>query len=222
MEDSGEHSGSSSPRTPRVGRLWSRTILPALRNLVRSNRPQRSRVAPEAEQSSPSLTSTNITSTTTQSNLPLPETIPDTIENINSDSSTDPPLICTNVQEPSEQQNPEPSSPPPLLPSPSPLEPLASLNNETGLQLLNNIEALANLNNLRGEENQTEEIDPNSPNGRQRYRLVVYFEERSQQEQQPAARYVAVIVGRLDELQFLVSKHIPISKYYFPPVEFIP
>lgn len=33
---------------------------------------------------------------------------------------------------------------------------------------------------------------------------MVYFEERSQEEH-PTARYVAVIVGRLDELQFLLS-----------------
>lgn len=182
-------SGSSSPRSPRqtnlaqrFGRQISRTILPALRNLVRT-RPQRPRGA-EGEQSSTSTTSTNTTT---------PETILEPTENV--EPPTD--LLCTNEQDSSTELNNPPTSPPPL-------EPIPPINNETGLQLLNNLDALANFSNLR-DENPSEEVDTTNPtNTRQRYRLVVYFEERTQQEQ-PAARYVAVIVGRLDELQFLVS-----------------
>jgi len=61
------------------------------------------------------------------------------------------------------------------------------------------------LNNLLDDDNspQNEDSDANSTHPRQRYRLVVYFEERSPEEH--TARYVAVIVGRLDELQFLLS-----------------
>jgi len=57
---------------------------------------------------------------------------------------------------------------------------------------------------LNGDVAQSDDMDTNPTNSRQRYRLVVYFEERSPEEQ-PTARYVAVIVGRLDELQFLLS-----------------
>jgi len=76
--------------------------------------------------------------------------------------------------------------------------------------VLNNLGALANLD--ENTDNSTvissppplEDMDTSPTNTRQRYRLVVYFEERSQEEH-PTARYVAVIVGRLDELQFLLS-----------------
>jgi len=69
---------------------------------------------------------------------------------------------------------------------------------------------LNNLNNLMDDDTQAQLQNNDGGDGnqqtnpRQRYRLVVYFEERSPEEQ-PTARYVAVIVGRLDELQFLLS-----------------
>jgi len=67
---------------------------------------------------------------------------------------------------------------------------------------VNNIDALPNL--MDDDTTFPEDMDTSPSNARQRYRLVVYFEERSPEEH-PTARYVAVIVGRLDELQFLLS-----------------
>jgi hypothetical protein len=116
-------------------------------------------------------------------------------------------LIFTDVQ--------GPSSPPPSPPSQQQddLLPLfdadpISPSSETGLQILSN---LANLDNNTDNNSASaspltnpEDMDTSPTNTRQRYRLVVYFEERSQEEH-PTARYVAVIVGRLDELQFLLA-----------------
>lgn len=177
-------SGSSERHTSnniaqRFSRQISRSILPALRNLVRSNRTQRARVAPEAGQLNTSITGPAPPS-------PQQENSPNS-----AGSPLTEPLHCAN----NEGENVD-ISPPAALESAS--------EHDEALQL-SPASLLPNFTNLMDDTAMSEEVEAGTPtNPRQRYRLVVYFEERSPEEH-PTARYVAVIVGRLDELQFLVS-----------------
>lgn len=202
MEDA-PHGSGERQRSPnlaqRVGRQLSRSILPALRNLVRSNRSQqRSRVAPE--ESRP------------QDMVHVPP--PNVPEGPPASSSQAQAPDCTTAQ---------PNASPNISDIPNASPPLPPLIEDEGdfpstttttTTAANTIAALNNLINNHHNMNMTEpdtqqlqadDMDTtNNTNSRQRYRLVVYFEERSPEEQ-PTARYVAVIVGRLDELQFLLS-----------------
>eukprot|EP00026_Physarum_polycephalum_P008224 Phypoly_transcript_08303.p1 GENE.Phypoly_transcript_08303~~Phypoly_transcript_08303.p1 ORF type:complete len:364 (+),score=49.93 Phypoly_transcript_08303:35-1093(+) len=188
---SSNHTGSNGRQNnniaQRFSRQISRTILPALRSLVRSNRTQQRTRTSISEPSIPPQPIVPI------SPLESTENIPPSSPTLATD-----PLICTNVQEPPQQQD---DIPPLIAEEPS----LPSIEN--GLQILNNLGDLANLDTNTDNSTtniSTEDMDTSPTNSRQRYRLVVYFEERSQEEH-PTARYVAVIVGRLDELQFLLS-----------------
>lgn len=191
-------SGSSS-RSPtiaqRFSRQISRTVLPALRNLVRSNRSPQQRAT--RQDSNTSIPQPN-------SSQPIP--IPETSQSVNS-PLTEQPNIFTNVHEPPLSPL-SPHSPLPPLPSSPLLEESLSPIEPPEPQETEDVDSLPNLiddnDSTTTNSSQLEDMDTSTTNTRQRYRLVVYFEERSPEEQ-ATARYVAVIVGRLDELQFLLS-----------------
>lgn len=207
----GNGSSSRSPSlAQRFSRQISRGILPALRNLVRSNRSQqRSRVAPEH----PHTELAPMTTSTTIQQPPPENPLPD------SQQPSNPPITCTTTStQPSVSDIPINFVPPP---PPLPELPPPLIDDDEPPQLeqlpLNPLAALSNLINNEAPPSEDADAPSTTTNSRQRYRLVVYFEERSQEEQ-PTARYVAVIVGRLDELQFLVSfmcTLIPFSIFCF-------
>jgi len=220
MDDQPERSTTQSPInnfTARLGRQLSRGLLPALRNLVRTRRGSRTR---ETEADVDARSSHRDVAMTEASSAP--PTSPSAERSIDAVESSEPDNIMDRID--TEDQTASLIQPPLANPPSSSTSDNMDITERINNAINTNLNSLLNnafpglpsfppmprMSNLLGnqaantEDGPAPTSPPSNPDARQRYRLVVYFEERSQEEQ-PTARYVAVIVGRLDELQSLLA-----------------
>eukprot|EP01111_Echinosteliopsis_oligospora_P001692 TRINITY_DN1247_c0_g1_i1.p1 TRINITY_DN1247_c0_g1~~TRINITY_DN1247_c0_g1_i1.p1 ORF type:complete len:412 (+),score=113.55 TRINITY_DN1247_c0_g1_i1:148-1383(+) len=245
-------SPAPSSNISRLGRQITRNILPALRNLVRSNR----------SSSSSSRTRRQSHDSTSESPLNLSSSVPPLPDVPPLAPAQSSPILDTDgwfADETSTSSHTTEPTPPSLLSSSSSLSSSESISSSSGdtsamidqerwfedvpvyqantSDLFSPLHRLPSLLRHAARHQSRDESSPllapssssihdNTPDhmdidgestsiepsagpggegGRQRYRLVVYFEERAQEDQTATARYVAVIVGRLDELQFLLT-----------------